>query len=110
MPTDISCADRNHIIGEIGRIVTEVIGDDYLMDTEISASTSVQDLELESVEFISLASRLQSLYGEKVDFVAFMTQLEMDEIKDLTVGQLAEYISGRLVRADCSFSEASPDR
>ncbi len=70
--SDTACTGEIHIIGEIGRIVTEVIGDDYLMDTEISASTSfAHDLELESVEFVSVASRLQGLYGEKVDFVPF---------------------------------------
>ncbi len=110
MPTDITFADQNHIITEIGRIVTGVIGDDYLTDTEISAATTfIGDLELESIEFVSLASRLQSLYGRRVDFVAFMTALEIDEIKDLTVGRLAEYISESLAKADVSSPEASQD-
>ena len=109
MQTDITCTNQSHIIGEIGRIVTEVIGDDYLMDIEISAATSVQDLELESVEFIALASRLQSRYGKKVNFVAFMTELEMGEIEHLTVGQLADYIGRCLAGANRDPQESGCD-
>jgi acyl carrier protein len=96
MPADTAVPDQ--IIGEIGRIVTEVIGDDYTLDTEISASTAfIGDLELESIEFVSLASRLQDLYGPRVDFVSFVAELEMDEMTDLTVGELADFIAGCLL-------------
>jgi acyl carrier protein len=97
MPAETT--DTGQIIGEIGRIVTEVIGDDYLLDTEISASTTfVGELELESIEFVSLAARLQDAYGEKVDFVLFLTELEIDQLTDLTVGELADFI-GRCLAA-----------
>ncbi|HWH11216.1 MAG TPA: phosphopantetheine-binding protein [Solirubrobacteraceae bacterium] len=106
MPADAT--DRAQIIGEIGRIVTEVIGDDYLIDTEITASTTfVGDLELESIEFVSLAARLQDLYGERVDFVAFVTELEIDQLTDLTVGELADFI-GRYLAADETPAPAAP--
>ncbi len=108
--SDTACTGEIHIIGEIGRIVTEVIGDDYLMDTEISASTSfAHDLELESVEFVSVASRLQGLYGEKVDFVPFITELDMDDFRDLTVGQLAGYIGRCLSAASREPQESGGD-
>jgi acyl carrier protein len=95
MPADT--ADMEQIVGEIARIVTEVIGDEYLIDTQISGSTTfVGDLELESIEFVSLASRLQDLYGDRVDFVSFVTELEIDQMTDLTVRELADFIGGCL--------------
>jgi acyl carrier protein len=96
MPAETT--DKAQIIGEIARIVTEVIGDDYLLDTEIAGPTTfVGDLELESIEFVALAARLQDLYGEQVDFVAFVTELEIDQLTDLTVGELADFIGRYLV-------------
>jgi acyl carrier protein len=108
MPADTT--DRERIIGEIGRIVTEVIGDEYLIDTEISASTTfVGDLELESLEFVSLASRLQDAYGERVDFVGFVTELEIDQLTDLTVGELATFIGRCLAGADAGARGSGTD-
>jgi acyl carrier protein len=91
MPADASAKD--HIISEIARLVTDVIGDEYLLATDISASTAfVADLELESIDFVSLGARLQDLYRE-VDFVSFVAELEIDDLADLTVGEFADYIS-----------------
>lgn len=97
MPAEVTL--KHQIIGDIARTVTDVIGDDYLIATEISASTTlIGELELESIEFVSLAARLQDLYAEQVDFVAFVTELEMDQLTDLTVGELADFI-GRCLDA-----------
>jgi acyl carrier protein len=108
MPADATARDQ--IIGEIGRLVTEVIGDDYLLDTEISASTTfLGELELESIDFVSLGARLQDLYREKVDFVTFIAELEIDDLSDLTVGELADYIGGCLAASDAEPREPESD-
>jgi acyl carrier protein len=108
MPSESVRSDESHIIGEISRIVTEVIGAEYLVDTEISAATTfARDLDLESVEFVALTAKLQALYGTKVDFVAFIAELELDEINDLTVGQLAGYI-GRCLAAATREASREP--
>jgi acyl carrier protein len=91
---------RDEIIGDIARLVGEVIDDGGFFDTEISGSTAlVGDLELESIEFVSLASRLQEHYGARVDFVSYMAELEIEELTDLTVGELAGYIASCLAAA-----------
>ena len=51
------------------------------------------DLELESIEFVALAEALQNRYGAQVDFVSWISQKELDEIIDLTVGDVVQFIS-----------------
>jgi len=51
-----------------------------------------RDLELESIEFVALAEKLQQHYGAKVDFVAWISTKELDQIIALTVGELVEFI------------------
>jgi acyl carrier protein len=49
------------------------------------------DLELESIEFVALAEKLQARY-EKVDFVRWLSEKELEEIIELKVGDVVTYI------------------
>jgi acyl carrier protein len=82
------------ILKTVSELVCEVIGEDWIEDISIGMETSFsQDLELESIEFVALAERLQDVYGEQVDFVAWLSAMELDAIIGLSVGQLVEYIA-----------------
>lgn len=81
------------VLEEVRLLLVEVIGDDFLLDTEIELDTSFnEDLELESIEFVALSERLLQRYGDQVDFVAWMADMELDEIIALTVGELVDFI------------------
>ena len=61
------------VLAEVRTLLVDVIGDDFLLDTEIELDTSFnEDLELESIEFVALSERLLERYGAQVDFVAWM--------------------------------------
>lgn len=84
------------VIADITEILVEVIGDDFLLDVEVTAETTFSnDLELESIEFVALAEKLQERYAGRVDFTAFLAGLDIDEILALTVGQLADHVTKR---------------
>ncbi len=86
--------EKTALLKTVGDLVREVIGEDWVADVAIEMETSFsQDLELESIEFVALAERLQSVYGEDVDFVAWLSAMELDAIIGLRVGQLVEYIA-----------------
>lgn len=62
----------------------------------ITAATSLHDdLELESVEVAALATALRDRYGPAVDLDAYLTGLDLDQLIDLTVGDLAAYVARR---------------
>lgn len=89
--------DTDAIVGTIARLVHEVIGEDIDVDLDITADSSFsEDIELESIEFVALGERLQLTYGERIDLVGWFGELDLDEIIDLTVGELAEFIAACL--------------
>jgi acyl carrier protein len=84
------------VLDEVVRILAEVVGEDFLLDTEITPDTTFSDdLALESIELVALAEKLQERYGERVNFVAFIGEMELDEIMGMTVGKLAGYVEAQ---------------
>jgi acyl carrier protein len=73
--------------------LVEIAGDEILIAGPIAMTTSFNgDLELESIEFVALAEKLQQRFGEKVDFVGWISGKELDQIIGLTVGELVGFI------------------
>ncbi len=84
-------------LAEVRAMLTEIIGAEYALNLDIGMDTSFDtDLELESIEFVRLATMLTERYGDRVDFVAFLAAKEFDEIIGMTVGELVTYIVSRL--------------
>lgn len=74
-------------------LITDVVGDELIFDDAITMETSFSDdLELESIEFVALSERLQAYYGDSVDFVDWISEMEPAEIIALRVGQLVGHI------------------
>jgi acyl carrier protein len=88
---------REQILADIRTMLTEIIGSEYALALDIGMDTSFEaDLELESIEFVKLATMLTEHYGERVDFVAFLADKELDEIIGLTVGEVVSYVASCL--------------
>ena len=85
---------RDDVLSEVAQMVREVIGEEWAEDVPITMTTSFNaDLELESIEFVALAEKLQQHYGAGVDFVGWISKKELDQIIALTVGELVEFIA-----------------
>ena len=81
----------------MSRQLGAVIGDPELLHTEITMNTTFGgDLELESIEFVALADRLRTEFGERVNFVAFLAEKNVDDMVSLTVGDVVRYVATRL--------------
>ena len=77
----------------ISGLIQEVIGEDWDLEEEITLETTFsEDLELESIEFVALAEKIQTTFGDDVDFVAWLSEKELDEVIDLKVGDVVEFI------------------
>ncbi|MGH3786764.1 MAG: acyl carrier protein [Pseudonocardiaceae bacterium] len=90
----------DQVLAELRAMLTEIIGAEYALSLDIGMGTSFEaDLELESIEFVKLATRLAEYYGDRVDFVAFLADKGLNEIIDMTVGEVVTYIADRLTPA-----------
>ena len=82
------------ILRVVERLVIEIAGDELLIAGPITPATSFNgDLELESIEFVALAEKLQQRFGNQVDFVGWISKKELDAIIQLSVGELVEFIA-----------------
>ena len=85
---------NDEILHTIEECLVEVAGDELLIAGPITQATSFNaDLELESIEFVALAEKLQQRFGNQVDFVGWISKKELDQIIALTVGDLVGFIA-----------------
>ena len=86
-------ATQQEILVVIAGFIREVIGEDA-EDIPIAMETSfADDLEIESIEIVALAEKIQERWGEELDFAGWLSSKELDEIIQLRVGDLVEYIA-----------------
>lgn len=85
------------VLDTLVALITDVIGDEYASGLEIGMDTTFQeDLELESIEFTTLAEQLMETYGDRVDFMAWLADMDVDAIIAMTVGELVSFITASL--------------
>lgn len=89
--------DTTTVLAEIAADLRAVL-DEYGMDeVEIDRDTRFHDdLELESIDLVELATKLRDRYGDRINFAEFVGSLKLAEIIALTVGQLVDYVVGSL--------------
>jgi acyl carrier protein len=91
----------DQILADVRALLIDIIGKEYAIGLNIGMDTSFEtDLQLESIEFVKLATLLNERYGNRVDFVAFLAAKELDEIIQMTVGELVTYIADRSTLAE----------
>ena len=87
------------VLDTVRDILTDVIGEDYVTELDIDMATAFRaDLDIESIEFVALGEALRAIYGDRIDFVEWLTTMELEEIIALTVGELVDHITQGLRR------------
>ena len=95
MTTEARVSAENDVFDVVRRLITEVVGEEYLLDLEIGPDTSFEDdLEMESIEFVKFGAKLTEHYGGAVDFAAFLADKDLDEIIEMRVGTVVDYVIG----------------
>jgi acyl carrier protein len=82
------------VLREISGILRRVREEYELADVvEITMDTRFQeDLELESIDLVELAGHLDARYGNQVNFAEFIADLELEEIIQLDIGRLVDFV------------------
>ncbi|MDX6356266.1 MAG: acyl carrier protein [Streptomyces sp.] len=96
-------ADEQSVLADIAGMLGALLGEYGLEDVEIDMDTTFhRDLELESIDLVTLAGHLEARYGSRVNFAEFVADMELDEIIELTVGRLVEHVVQCLAAAEVS--------
>ena len=84
---------NDEILQQVVAAIREAIAEDWVQDFEIDADTSLNDdLEIESIEFVSIADKLQKLFGAQVDVIGWLSQQNIETLIAMTVGDLVKLV------------------
>lgn len=92
--TTVSKKSKSDILEEVKLLIEEIIGQDVDMnDQEIALETSFsKDLEMESIEFVVLSEKLQTTFGQDLDFASWLAGKELNEIINLKVDDIVSFV------------------
>ncbi|BCB74353.1 hypothetical protein GCM10022251_72560 [Phytohabitans flavus] len=80
------------ILRELTGLLRDATGEDERWAEAVTPQSRLEDdLRLESVELAALGEALRARYG--VDLPAYLAGLDLDELIDLTVGDLARLVT-----------------
>jgi acyl carrier protein len=81
------------VVAQIEGIVTGIIGRDAAEFLEFSERSSfIDDLEMDSIQLVHLAQRVNELYGDRIDFIGWLSAKPVDEILALTIGDVTAFV------------------
>lgn len=87
------------VVDEVVALVREAINEDWILDMEMTADTSLnRDLEIESMDFVAIANLMQQKYGSAIDIAVWLSGKDIKQLVALTIGDLAGYVAQRTGR------------
>lgn len=91
---DLNMADsKDKVLEQIIGIIRVTVNEDWIQDFDIDASTRFNDdLELESIEFVGIAEKIQEHFGKHIGFLEWLSGMKIEQIIALTVGDLADFV------------------
>ena len=96
-PTDTREDLTTQVLDEVRGVLSDVIGEEYVEELDVDMDTAFRaDLDIESIEFVAMGEVLRERYGDRIDFVEWLTTMELDDIIALTVGELVDHIVEKL--------------
>ncbi|MEV7004279.1 acyl carrier protein [Streptomyces sp. NPDC093982] len=98
-------ADELSVLADIAYMIRTILdeiedGYEYGPETIAMETRFHRDLELESIDLVTLAGLLKDRYENQVNFAEFLADMEFDEIIELTVGRLVEHVVHSLGAAE----------
>ena len=78
---------------EIKTILREIMGDEFELDGPVERATEFsQHLELESIELVMFAEKIQGNFGDTINFADWLASKDLDEVMHLKVGDVVDFI------------------
>ena len=84
---------REAVFHAISQMLQEILAELGADEVEITEDTSFnEDLELESIDLVSLTSLIAQRWGETVNLAEFLAEKDLDEVIALKVGDLVDFV------------------
>lgn len=85
--------NSTEIFNLMTQFITEVIGEEFVEEMDITMESSfTKDLEMDSIEIVSFSEKIKSHFGEKIDFTGWLSNMDLDQLINLDLGTIVNYI------------------
>ncbi|MCL4640977.1 MULTISPECIES: acyl carrier protein [Olivibacter] len=81
------------IFSLLKQFITDIIGEEFIEEMDISMESSfTKDLEMDSIEIVSFSEKVKAHFGEGIDFTGWLSGLDLDQLIDLKIKDIVNYI------------------
>ena len=85
--------NSEEIFAVLKTFITEVIGEEFVEDIDISRESSfTRDLEMDSIEIVSFSEKVKAHFGEKIDFTGWLSNMDLDQLINLKLDDIIKHI------------------
>ncbi|HEX4722032.1 MAG TPA: acyl carrier protein [Pseudonocardiaceae bacterium] len=93
----IEACVTDDVLGTVSELLAPLVGDLDVLDIQITRDTAFhEDLGLESIDLVTFAGILAEHYGPDVDLAEFLSQKDLDEVIELRIGDITDFVAKRL--------------
>jgi acyl carrier protein len=86
--------NHDEVIAELIGIVNQVLGPDMAMILEVRADSSfVRDLEMDSIQIVAVAQKLQERYGVQNDLMSWLSKQSLRHLMTMTLADVAAHVA-----------------
>lgn len=86
--------EKREIFLTIKGFISEIIGEDVAEELDISVNSSfTKDLEMDSIQIVSFAEKVNRRYGERVDFTGWLSDKSIMQLLNMTIGKIVDFIA-----------------
>ncbi|MDH6306517.1 acyl carrier protein [Parabacteroides sp. PF5-5] len=81
------------VFEQLKEFVADIIGSDVIEEIGITKeSVFTKNLEMDSIEIVAFAEKVKKKYGHEIDFISWISQMKFQDLYNLSVGQVVDYI------------------
>lgn len=83
----------------VAELLAPLVGDVDVLGTQITRDSAFhEDLQLESIDLVTFSGILAEHFGPDVNLAEYLAQKDIDEVIDLRVGAIADFVADRLAQ------------
>ena len=84
---------KEEIFETLNQFITEVIGEEFVEEMDITpASSFTKDLEMDSIEIVAFSEKVKNHFGSNIDLTGWLSNMDLDEIIQLKLENIINYI------------------
>ena len=85
---------QQQILDRLIQFIAEVIGEEFVSELHITPDSSfTKDLEMDSIEIVAFSEKVKTDFGKSIDFTGWLSGMDVDEIINLRIGDIVQYIA-----------------